>query len=386
MIPYGRHWIDDDDVEAVVRVLREGWLTQGTSVPAFEEELARRCGARHAVACNSGTSALHLALLAANVGAGHEIIGPAISFLATTNCGLYVGAEPRFTDVSAEGTLMTTELLEPILSERTRAVLPVHFAGQTCDMPAIAGLVRARCPEAVLIEDACHALGGRHADGTPVGALTWSDMVMFSFHPVKHIAAGEGGVILTDRDDLAERLRLLRSHGTTRDPDRLIARDEGPWHYEMHILGHNFRLPDMNAALGLSQLGKLDRFVTRRREIAGRYHRDLAGLSPCHLPSPADIERSAWHLYVLSIDYESLGKSRVDVVAELTDRGVGTQVHYAPVPLQPYYREHFGYEEGDFPGAEAHYAGALTIPLFPAMSDADVEHVVTALGDVLDAT
>jgi dTDP-4-amino-4,6-dideoxygalactose transaminase len=190
-------------------------------------------------------------------------------------------------------------------------------------------------------------------------------------------------VILTDRDDLADRLRLLRSHGTTRDPALLRKRDEGPWHYEMHALGHNFRLPDLNAALGTSQLGKLGRFVARRREIAARYHRELTGLPHCRRPSPEDVSASAWHLYVLNIDYEAIGKTRIRVVEELADRGIGTQVHYAPVPLQPYYRERFGYEEGDFPGAEAHYAGALTIPLYPAMSDDDVDRVVAALGDVV---
>jgi dTDP-4-amino-4,6-dideoxygalactose transaminase len=204
-------------------------------------------------------------------------------------------------------------------------------------------------------------------------------MTVLSFHPVKHIATGEGGMVLTDDDRLAERLSMLRSHGTTRDPARLRRRDSGPWHYEMHALGHNFRLPDLNAALGLSQLRKLDRFVSRRREIAARYHVGLADLPACRTPAPAAVEASAWHIYVLHIDFETLGKSRARVVRELEELGVGTQVHYPPIPLQPYYRDRFGGDERDFPGAIAHHEQALTIPLFPAMSDDEVSQVVEAL-------
>jgi len=382
ILPYGRHLIEPDDVEAVGDVLRGDWLTQGPKVAELEKALAERCGARHAVACSSGTSALHLAMLAAGIGPGDEIVSPALTFLATANCGVYVGAEPRFCDVDFRTVQVTAELLEPALSARTRAVLPVHFAGQPCDMEAISRLVRERCPEAILVEDACHALGGRHPDGTPVGSLRWADMVMFSLHPVKHVAAGEGGVLLTDRDDLAERLALLRNHGMTKDPGTLTRPDEGPWYYEMHEVGFNFRLPDLSCALGLSQLRKLDRFLARRREIAGRYHQALADL-PHTLTPPAAAETSAWHIYMLHIDFAALGRSRRDVVADLRERGVGTQIHYYPVPLQPYYRQLGGYAEGDFPGAERHYARALTIPLFPAMSDGDVERVIAALHAVL---
>jgi perosamine synthetase len=383
-LPYGRHWVDDDDVAAVTRVLREGWLTQGPVVEAFEQAFAERCGAAHAVAVGSGSAALHLALLAAGIHEGDEIVGPAITFLATANAGVHVGATPRFVDAAPPSALMTPSLLEPVLSRRTRAVLPVHFAGEPCDMPALSALVRERCPEAVIVEDACHALGAEHAEGTPVGAPTWSDMVAFSFHPVKHVATGEGGLVLTDRDDLADRLRMLRSHGTTKDPVRMTRPYEGPWHYEMLMLGFNARMPDLNAALGLSQLGKLDRFVARRREIAARYHRELADLPGCVLPGPEDPARSSWHLYPLQLEFDRIGKSREKLVIELRDRGIGTQVHYPPVPLQPFYRERFGYREGQFPGAERFYARALTIPLFPAMSDEDVDRVVDALHEALE--
>ncbi|MCX7048339.1 MAG: UDP-4-amino-4,6-dideoxy-N-acetyl-beta-L-altrosamine transaminase [Candidatus Sumerlaeota bacterium] len=379
MIPYGRHLIEEDDIAAVAEVLRGGWLTQGPKVAEFEQSVAKRCGARHAVACNSGTAALHLAILAAQIGPGDEIVAPAITFLATANCGAYAGATPRFTDVNFDSVLMTPSLLESVLSDRTRAVLPVHFAGLTCDMPALSQLIRRCCPQAVIIEDACHALGGAHADGTPVGTLKWADMAMFSFHPVKHVATGEGGMILTDRDDLAERLRIFRNHGMTKDAARLSNPDEGPWYYEMQELGFNYRIPDMNCALGLSQMGKLDRFIKRRREIAAMYFEQLSDLRHISLPPAEALKRSAWHIFCLHIDYAALGKSRKQVGAQLTAAGVGTQVHYYPVPLQPWYRKHYGFKEGDFPEAEKHYEQALTIPLFPGMSDADVAHVVKAI-------
>jgi UDP-4-amino-4,6-dideoxy-N-acetyl-beta-L-altrosamine transaminase len=400
-LPYGRHWIEDDDVAAVEQVLRGDWLTQGPKVGEFEAAVAASCGAKHAVSCNSGTSALHLALLAAGIGphaggaATDETICPATTFLATSNCALYAGAVPHFTDVDFDSINMTPALLEPHLSEQTRAVLPVHFAGLAAPMAEIAALVRERAPQAVIIEDACHAPGSIHPDGRPMGSLRHSDMVMFSFHPVKHTAAGEAGVILTDRDDLAARLRTFRSHGMTKDPAILTRPDEGPWYYEMIELGYNFRLPDMNAALGLSQWNKLPRFVARRREIAARYHaafasleakglvqRPLTGADPGR-ETDASAHRNGWHIYILRIDWAKANTTRREVVADLQQRRIGTQVHYFPVPLQPYYREHFGYEPGDFPAAERHYEQALTIPLYPAMTDADVERVITAIHEIL---
>jgi perosamine synthetase len=383
LIPYGRQQIDDDDVASVVEVLRSGWITQGPKVSEFEEAVAARCGARYAVACSSGTAALHLAMLAAGISAGDEIVGPAISFLATTNCGLYVGALPRFCDVDFASARLTAEVLEPCLTEKTRAVLPVHFAGLPCEMGEIAALVRRRAPHAVIVEDASHALGATHADGKPVGSLAWAAMAVFSFHPVKHVATGEGGMVLTDQPNLAERLRLFRNHGMTRDAHLLERPEEGPWYYEMHELGHNFRISDINCALGRSQLHKLDRFITRRREIAGLYRRELADLPHTSLPPVGAPDRSAWHLFVLHIDFTSLGKSRSRVVAELSARGIGTQVHYYPVPLQPLYRKRYGYRQGDFPAAERHYAEALTIPLYPSLTDGEVGRIIAALKEVV---
>lgn len=382
-IPYGRHTIDEADVRSVVAVLRGGALTQGPLVEEFERAVARRCGARFAVAASSGTAALHLAMLAAGLGPGDEIVGPAITFLATTNAGVYVGATPRFADVDFDTACMDAGLLEPALSERTRAVLPVHFAGRACGMAEIAALVRRRSPGAVIVEDACHALGGAHGDGAPIGSLRWADMAVLSFHPVKHITTGEGGMVLTDREDLAEKLRLFRSHGVTRERSRLTAPDEGPWYYEMLALGFNYRIPDLNCALGLSQLARLDGFVRRRRQIAALYDRELRTL-PHTLPPPrAEPDRCAWHIYCLHVDFGALGKSRDQAVREFRALGVGTQVHYYPVPLQPYYRQRWGFRPGEFPNSERHYAQALSIPLFPAMTDEDVRRVIEAARTVL---
>jgi UDP-4-amino-4,6-dideoxy-N-acetyl-beta-L-altrosamine transaminase len=383
VIPYGRHQLDERDIAAVVDVLRGGMLTCGPVVAQFEAALALRCGTRHAVACSSATAALHLALLAARVGPGDVVVAPANTFLATANCAVYVGAEPRFCDVDYTSGLATAETIAPLLDDRVRAVLPVHFAGLPCDMPAINALVRQRCPQAVIVEDACHALGGQHADGAPVGACRWADMAVFSFHPVKHIAAGEGGMVLTDSDSLAERLRLLRAHGMTKVPGRLESPKEGPWYYEMHEVGCNYRIADINCALALSQLQRLDANVARRRSIAARYCEAFASCPNVALPVRNTPDNSAWHLFCLHVDFAALRMPRRQVVAELAERGVGTQVHYFPVPMQPYYRRRLGCGVGDFPAAERHYADALTIPLFAAMTDAEVEQVVSAVRDVL---
>jgi UDP-4-amino-4,6-dideoxy-N-acetyl-beta-L-altrosamine transaminase len=382
-IPYGRQQVDERDIAAVVDVLRGDWLTCGPMVARFESALADRCGARHAVACSSATAALHLALLAARVGVGDVVVVPALTFLATANCAVYVGADVRFCDVDFRTGLTTVEHLAPRLDEQVRAVIPVHFAGAACDMPAIAAAVRKRSPRAVLIEDACHALGGEHADGTPVGAAKWADMTVFSFHPVKHIAAGEGGMVLTDSDELAHRLRLLRSHGVTKERDRLESPNEGPWYYEMHEVGFNYRISDINCALALSQLERLDDFVARRRAIAAYYADALSDCPHVKLPPRHEPDRSAWHLYCLHIDFAARRKWRRQIVGELAERGVATQVHYFPVPLQPYYRRRLGCGPGDFPQAERHYDEALTIPLFPAMTDGQVERVARAVQQVM---
>jgi len=386
MIPYGRQSIDQDDIDAVVQSLKSDWLTQGPALRRFETELASRVDAKFAVACNSGTAALHMAYAAAAIRPGDTVVVPANTFLATANAALYLGAEVRFCDVDPETGLMTVQNLEAVLDESVRAVVPVHFAGQPCDMAGIAQLLQQRCPAATLIEDACHAIGGVYADGSLVGMPCYGAMVVFSFHPVKHIAAGEGGAVTTNCPELKQRLEQFRCHGMTKDPSQLHRPEEGPWYYEMHSPGFNYRIPEMACALACSQLAKLDRFIARRREIAEHYLNDLAGLAQLTLPQGSHLNTSAWHLFCLHLNYRELGKSRADVMAELLQRGVGTQVHYFPVALQPFYQERYGHDEAHFPGAVAHYNRTLSIPLFPAMTAVEVQQVCAVVKEVFTST
>jgi len=381
VLPYGRQTIEEDDIAAVAEALRADFLTTGPTVEAFERAFAAKVGAAHAAACANGTAALHLAMLALDVQPGEVCIAPSITFLATANCARFVGAEVVFADVDPESGLMTPATLRDAIARlggrKLRVVLPVHLRGDVVDLPALQAI--AQDAGAVLVEDAPHALGGTMQFGgvtERVGDCAHAAMATFSFHPVKTIATGEGGMVTTNDAGLAERLRTLRSHGMVRP-----AGGE-PWWYEMPELGFNYRLPDILCALGLSQLGKLDRFAGRRRALAAHYARRLAGLSP-HLRLA---ETPAWsdpvlHLMVALIDFEALGRSRREVVDALRVRGVGTQVHYIPVHRQPYYRDRYGSLE--LPGAEAWYARCLSLPLYPAMTEADVDKVADALADVL---
>jgi UDP-4-amino-4,6-dideoxy-N-acetyl-beta-L-altrosamine transaminase len=381
-LPYGRQTIEDDDIAAVSAALRGEFLTTGPTVAAFETAFAEKVGAAHAVACSNGTASLHLAMLALGVGPGDVCIVPSITFLATANCAAYVGADVVFADVDPDSGLMTAESLADALERaggrRVRAILPVHLRGDVCDLPGLQGLAEAA--GAVLVEDAPHALGSRMSFGgrpEQVGDCAHGVMASFSFHPVKTIATGEGGMVTTNDPALAERLRTLRSHGMTRPPGA------DPWVYEMASPGFNYRLPDINCALGLSQLAKLDRFTARRRVLTARYADLLAPLAGAVVM--ADSPRGsdpALHLLSVLIDYEALGTSRARVMARLHDAGIGTQVHYIPVHTQPYWRARIG--ETRLPGAEAWYRRCLSLPLFPAMEDGDVDRVVAALRSALD--
>lgn len=381
MLPYGRQTIEDDDIAAVAEVLRGDFLTTGPMVEAFETAFAEVVGARHAVACANGTAALHLAMLALKVEPGEVVIAPSVTFLATANCARYVGAEVVFADVDPDTGLMTPQTLADAIARvgprRLRAVLPVHLRGDVAELPALADL--AASAGAVLLEDAPHALGTTMRFGNVaeiVGDGRHSAMATFSFHPVKTIATGEGGMVTTNDAGLAARLRTLRSHG--------MVRPEGaePWWYEMPEPGFNYRLPDILCALGLSQLAKLPRFAARRRALAAAYETALAPLAPRVRPAT----RPAWsdpvlHLMTVLIDFEAAGRSRLEVVEALKARGVGSQVHYIPVHRQPYYRDRYG--ELDLPGADAWYARCLSLPLYPGMEDGDVATVVGALADAL---
>lgn len=380
-LAYGRQTIEDDDIAAVAEALRDDFLTTGPRVDAFEAAFAESVGARHAVACSNGTAALHLAMMALDVQPGEVVICPSITFLATANCARYVGAEVIFADVDPATGLMTPDTLEAALKQvgdrKLRAVLPVHLRGDVAELDRLQALAAAA--GAVLVEDAPHALGSEALFGNQketVGDCRHSAMATFSFHPVKTIATGEGGMVTTNDPHLAARLKTLRSHG--------MVRPEGgePWWYEMPEPGFNYRLPDILCALGQSQLKKLPRFAAQRRALAAHYDKALADLAPAvRIATRPDWSQPVLHLMVALIDFDALALTRRQVVDGLKARGVGTQVHYIPVHTQPYYRARYG--ELDLPGAQAWYRACLTLPLYPGMTLADVDHVAASLRDVL---
>lgn len=392
-LPYGRQSIDDSDVAAVAAALRSDWLTTGPAVAAFEDAFATEVGAPFALACANGTAALHLAMMALDVGPGDAAIVPSITFVATANAAHYVGATPVFADVDPDTGLVTPAALEDAVARaraaglKPKVALPVHYAGQTAPMRALAQVA---CAHGLhLVEDACHALG-TVSDAGPVGACEMSVLSTFSFHPVKTIACGEGGMVTTRDEGLAERIRRDRSHGLVRDPGQfgdpaLSVGPDGqanPWAYEMPAPGYNYRLSDINAALGSSQLARLSWFAARRRRLAALYAEALAPLSPLVRPLAAVAGCDpVLHLQVALIDFDGLALSRGAVMRALSARGIGSQVHYIPVHRQPFYAAmHPGLT---LPGAEAFYARCLSLPLFPDMADPDVARVVAALGEVL---
>nr|WP_295110352.1 UDP-4-amino-4,6-dideoxy-N-acetyl-beta-L-altrosamine transaminase [uncultured Caulobacter sp.] len=380
-LPYGRQTIEDDDIAAVAEALRGDFLTTGPTVEAFETAFAQKVGAQHAIAVSNGTATLHLAMMALGVGEGDVCVAPSVTFLATANCARYVGAEVVFADVDPDSGLMTPDTLGRALSgirgKPVKAILPVHLRGDICDLPALKAMASAS--GAALVEDAPHALGsvGTFNGVThPVGDGAYSSFASFSFHPVKTLATGEGGMLTTNDGELAAKARLLRSHGMVRQPGR------DPWWYEMPELGFNYRIPDVLCALGLSQLAKLDRFVARRRALTALYAKLLAERAPrVRLASSPAHSDPALHLLTVLIDFEAEGLSRRTVVDSLKSQGIGTQVHYIPVHRQPYYVNRQGL--ADLPGADTWYARCLTLPLYPAMTDGDVERVVGALAAIL---
>jgi perosamine synthetase len=372
-IPYGRQTIEDDDVAAVVEVLRGDWLTQGPCVTAFEEAFARACDAPHAVAFSSGTAALHAAAHVAELGPGDELLTSALTFAASGNCGAYVGATPTFADIDSLTANVSAETVQRALTERTRAIVPVHFAGLPAPVAEIRGVVG---DTVTIIEDAAHALGALTPEG-PVGACRHSDMAIFSFHPVKAITSGEGGMVTTRRADLVERLRAFRSHGIVRDPAQ-IERSDGPWYQGQQDLGLNYRLTDMQAALGRSQLAKVERFVARRNELAGRYRDALTDVDVLDLPPEAPAgQRHAYHLF--AVRHRNGAAARRCLYDGLRERGIATQVHYLPVYRHPWYRRMYGYRDGMCPVAEAYYQCALSLPCFPGLTEREHEQVITAV-------
>ncbi len=378
LLPYGHQLIDERDIEAVVQVLRSEWLTTGPAVEAFEAAFAHRTGAAHAVAVSSGTAALHTAMAAVGIGPGDEVIVPAMTFAATANAVLYRGGRPVIVDVGPSNLLIDPEQVESHLTPRTRAVIAVDYAGHPCDYDRLHTVCRRH--GLVLVADACHALGGSYRS-MPVGSL--ATLNTFSFHPVKHIATGEGGMVTTNDVQLAERMRIFRNHGIATDHRQRAAR--GSWFYQMVELGFNYRLPDLACALGSSQLAKLDGWVARRRVIASRYHKELASLEGIEPLDEASYVRHAYHLFVIRLTDDDLAHRHDRVFTALRAEGIGVNLHYIPVHLHPFYREHLETGPGQCPVAEAAFTRILSLPIFPAMADSDVEDVLRAVEKVVGA-
>ncbi|WP_233880384.1 UDP-4-amino-4,6-dideoxy-N-acetyl-beta-L-altrosamine transaminase [Paraburkholderia flagellata] len=380
MIPYGRQHITQKDIDAVTAVLTSDFLTQGPMVPRFEALVAAKVGARHARAVNSATSALHIACLALGVGAGDRVWTSPVTFVASSNCALYCGAQVDFVDIDPRTFNLDPAKLKEKL-ERARAtgtlpkvVIPVHLCGQSCNMAAIHALSREYGFR--VIEDASHAIGGKY-QGHYIGDGRYADITVFSFHPVKIVTTAEGGIAITNDDALAERLSLLRSHGITRDPQHMTQPSDGPWYYQQIALGYNYRMTDLQAALGISQMERLDEYVTRRHEIAQRYDVLLADL-PVTTPWQAPDVYSAWHLYVVRLQTVRIPVTHVQVFTRLREAGIGVNLHYIPVHTQPYYQA-LGFKQGDFPEAERYYPEAISLPMYPTLTDAEQDYVVEAL-------
>jgi UDP-4-amino-4,6-dideoxy-N-acetyl-beta-L-altrosamine transaminase len=380
MIPYGRQDISQDDIDAVVEVLRSDWLTQGPKVPEFEQQVADYCGASHAVAVNSATSALHIACMALGVGPGDIVWTSPNTFVASANCARYCGAEVDFVDIDPNTwNLCPIKLAEKLaVAEKAnrlpKVVIPVHLCGQSCDMAAIHALAQQYGFR--IIEDASHAIGGRYQN-QPVGNCRYSDITVFSFHPVKIITTAEGGMALTNSTELAERMARLRTHGITKDPAQMQNTPAGPWYYEQLELGYNYRMTDLQAALGISQLERLDAFVEKRNDLAKRYDRLLSDL-PLRLPQMIDDAYSSWHLYPVRLKLDEIEPTHREVFEAIREAGVGVNLHYMPVHLQPYYRA-LGFEEGMFPEAAAYGRDAMSLPMYPGLTKQDLNQVISQL-------
>jgi perosamine synthetase len=383
MLPYGRQSISEEDIQAVADVLRSDWLTTGPKVGEFEEAVAAWVGAKHAVAFSSGTAALHGAAFAAGLKPGDEAITTPLTFAATANCVLYQGARPVFADVSADTLNLDPDKVSERITPNTRTVLPVDYAGHPADLDAILALADRH--GLTVIEDACHALGAEHLnrENRVRRSGSMAHMTVFSFHPVKHLATGEGGMVTTDRADFAESLHRFRNHGISSDARQRNA--AGQWHYEMVLLGFNYRLTDIACALGISQLKKLEANLARRREIAARYTASFRDVDGVITPSVRANVKPAWHLYPIRVNPGRLTADRAQIFRALRAENIGVNVHYIPVHLHPYYRERFGYQGGEYPVAEAAYEQLISLPMFHGMEEQDVEDVIEAVKKVMQA-
>lgn len=364
-IPYGRQTIEDDDIQAVVDVLKSDYLTTGPKIAEFEKAVCEYTHTKYAVAISNGTAALHAACFAAGIGPGDEVITTPITFAASANCVLYCGGKPVFADINPQTYNIDVEDIRRKITDKTKAIIPVHLAGQPCDMDAIHALAKEH--NLIVIEDGAHALGAEYK-GQRIGGL--SDMTTFSFHPVKPITTGEGGMIMTNNEEYYKRLMLFRSHGITRD-EQLMTRNDGPWFYQQLDLGYNYRITDIQCALGANQMKKLDRYLKRRREIATRYDEAFADVDNIITPYQSLDGVSGWHLYIIQIK----GENRKEVFEFLREKGIGVNVHYIPVYYHPYYREH-GYEDIKCPVAEDVYEHIISLPIFPGLTEENQDYVI----------
>ena len=373
-IPYGRQCIEQDDIDAVVEVLRSDYVTTGPAVAGFEKAVAEYTGAKYAVAVANGTAALHVACLAAGLKKGDEVITTPITFAASANCALYCGATPVFADIDPKTYNIDPAEIEKKITERTKAIIAVHFTGQPCKMDEIHAIAKKH--NLLVIEDAAHAIGADYK-GRRIGSI--SDMTTFSFHPVKHITTGEGGMITTNNKELYERLVLFRSHGITRN-EEMMTKNEGGWYYEQLDLGYNYRITDIQCALGISQMKKLDRFVARRREIAAKYDKAFAEVEQIITPKQEEGCNNSWHLYVIQV----VGKARKEVFDQLRAKNIGVNVHYIPVYKHPYYQEN-GYSEVCCKNGEQYYERAISLPMYPLLSDEEQDYVIEMVKKIVTA-
>jgi len=371
-IPYGRQWIDEDDIQAVVETLRSDYLTTGPKIVEFENTITSYVGAKYAVAVSNGTAALHVACLAAGIGEGDEVITSPITFVASANCVLYCGATPVFADIDPTTYNIDPKEIRKKITPRTKAIIPVHFTGQPCDMDEIHQIAKEY--NLLVIEDAAHALGADYK-GSRIGDL--SDMTILSFHPVKHITTGEGGMVITDDKYLYDRLCMFRSHGITRNKD-LMEKYDGPWYYQQIDLGFNYRITDIQCALGISQMKKLDQFVQRRIDIAKKYDKAFENMESIIIPKQQEGCHSSWHLYVIQV----VGKDRRDVIERLLARNIGVNVHYIPVYTQPYYQEH-GYADVTCPNAELAYSRFISLPIYAKLTEEEQNYVIEQVKEIL---
>lgn len=371
-ISYGKQWIDDDDIAAVVSVLKSDFLTQGPAVAEFEKSICNYVGADYCVAVSNATAGLHIAVAALNIEKDMEGITSTNTFVASANCLLYNNLKPVFADIDEESYNINPLEIEKKITSKTKLLIPVHFAGRPCKMDQIKKIADGN--NLFVIEDAAHAIGSNYPDGSKVGNCKFSDMTVFSFHPVKTITTGEGGAITTNSKVLYEKLLLLRSHGIIKDSEKLHS-NPGPWYYEMQNIGFNYRITDIQAALGISQLLKLDKFKLRRNEIIHKYNDSFKGIDSLKTPLEEGND-FCFHLYVVQIDFNKINISRSNLMNKLKEKNIGTQVLYIPVHLQPYYQKTFGFKHGDYPVSENYYENALALPLYPKMTDEHVEYVI----------